>query len=266
MEEKDIDKLFRDAFEHAESHPPSDMWKRIEAELDKKDNVVFLSKKNRFRFLKYTAAAVFLIALGITGYLNQEKESVKLTDNSSPKRIEKTKNASRPETIENEEETQITQTNVLEEQDIKPLKKAFAQKIPKKKAVPVRQLDVQNAGAAEIHKDLYTREEAEEKSFQIATHEVEIPNKDISSQIPVRQVTEVEQLKPLIEPEEEVENMYAAQPTEGNNMIVINILNTISEKIEISTKKDVRFRSDDEGSIRIDFINSLVKNRIKKRK
>lgn len=269
MEEKDIDKLFRDAFEQAESNPPSDMWKRIEAELDKEDNIVIFCKKNKFSFLKYVAAAVLLLSMGIAVYLNQGKENIRLTDNSNPKQIEKIEIAPIPETTENEKDTKIVQTSTAEEQNIKPLKKVLAQATLNQKEVSAKQVSAQHTVTRKTQDDVenvYIAEETDEKSFQIATHDVEVPNKDVSSQIPVRQVTEVEQLKPLIEPEEEIDNMYASQPAEKNNTVVTNILNAISENIEISAKKDVRFRSDDEGSIRIDFINSLVKNRIKKRK
>ncbi|WP_140937869.1 hypothetical protein [Sphingobacterium lumbrici] len=266
MEEKDIDNLFRDAFEQAESNPPSDMWKRIEAELDKENNSIILSKKDKFSLFKYAAAAVLLLGVGVAVYvLNQEK--ARLTNNSNPKQTEKKEIASIPETTK--KEIKVAQASTSEEQNIKPLKKVVAQAVPNKKELPAKQVSAQNAATRKTQdnvENVYTPEKTEEKSFQIATHDVNVPNKDISSQTPVRQVTDVEQLKPLIDPEEEVNNMYASQPVENNNTIVTNILNAISENIEISTKKDIRFRSDDEGSIRIDFINSLVKNRIKKRK
>jgi len=267
MEDRDIDKLFRDAFKEAESNPPADMWKRVEAELEKEDNIVLLPRKNKFSFLKYAAAVVFLIGAGIAVYLNQEKGNSRLKDNSHPKQAERTETRPEHRIIEHEKEIRVAQTTTSEEQTAQSPKKVLAQVAPNKKDVTPKQVSLQNTVKRNTHEEIYIPEEVEENPSQITAHNIEIPNKDISNQIPVRQVTEVEQLKPLIEPEEEMDNMYVSQPaTTDNNTVVTNILNIISENIEIGTKKDIKFRSDDEGSIRIDFINSFVKNRLKKRK
>jgi len=62
MEDKDLDKLFRDAFIEAEETPRQDLWNSIEAELNDQGKIISIKKKNNW--WAYAAAAVLLISFG----------------------------------------------------------------------------------------------------------------------------------------------------------------------------------------------------------
>ncbi len=62
MESQDLDKLFRDAMEHAQETPSSRVWEGIEQELKKEKKVIPFHKKYRAQI---SIAAMFLLFFGI---------------------------------------------------------------------------------------------------------------------------------------------------------------------------------------------------------
>src|SRR5690606_38026397 len=62
MESQDLDKLFRDAMEHAQETPSSRVWEGIQQELKKEKKVIPFHKKYRAQI---SIAAMFLLFFGI---------------------------------------------------------------------------------------------------------------------------------------------------------------------------------------------------------
>lgn len=257
MKENDIDRLFREAFQEAEETPSKHVWEQIEKQLEEDDNIVRMPSKRKFRII--SAAAAIVIFMGSLAffkiyYSNQnEIEYVQVntlknhpSENKGPNITETTVSPHRNtiEIVENENRTSaITNPGG---QHIIENKKPDVKKDENITKLKLVQLEEIKPYIARI-----------ETSSEMST-----------PQAPIRQVTEVEDIKPLIEPEEETESMLAqVSPVVSNNKnIVTSILNTISENIEVGDSKEIRFRADEEGSLRIDILNSLVKNRNKKRK
>ncbi|MDR2283721.1 MAG: hypothetical protein LBE37_10950 [Sphingobacterium sp.] len=258
MKEEDIDKLFQNAFHEAEETPNKTVWQHIEKQLDEHSTAVHIIPR-RYTWIKYAAAA--LILLGTTLVLLKINYTSELpsADKGTNITAESTKaNATITEPVE----PTTPLTNEKRESDYT------------KPNLP-RQM-VATEGIQLVSNKPGRTTPPQRKNIELATNNLEetkprftniqdIQYADIAD-IPVRQVTEMEAIKPLIDLDEDIEGMYAQAPHEtANKSIVTTILNTISEKLEISTTKDVRFRTDEEGSFRIDIINSLVRNRNKKK-
>lgn len=256
MKEEDIDRLFREAFHEAEETPNQNVWQRIERELEESQKKTIRFPLRKQPWIRYAAAAI-LILVAAFGLLKISYRS----DTQSPDRSEtivaqNQENKEKKTTIqhsENLEQVQIT-SNKEKGETIQSADIALAvqpQRVEKQKSYDRVNVDLKIGDLEESKPKLLNLKEVQEV---------------YTSNIPVHQVTEIEDIKPLIDLDEETESMYAHAPHEAaNKNVVTSILNTISEKIEVSTTKDIRFRADDEGSFRIDILNSLVKNRNKKK-
>lgn len=250
MENKDIDKLFREVFSDAQENPPNDMWSKIESSLDEEKKVIPL-KRSTAHVYKYAAAAVIALGLIFSTYkfliVKDNKLSPSVIAEKNNKAIEKTQSVI----------TYDSTLKVLEKKQ--PLQNKLA-------ALPQSSSEMTGNKKLTNSRELVSIEEIKVPSLAIDLDKQ--PHSITALNVSVNQVTEVDDIKPLIEPEEETESMYASSQTkhQSNSNVVTTILNTLSENIEVSDTKDIRFRADEEGSLRIEIFNSLVKNRIKKRK
>lgn len=248
MKEKDIDRLFRDTFYEAEETPDKSIWQRIEKQLDEEKNVVHLPQR-RQTWISYAAAAILI--LGATLAI------IKLDYVPENRPLAHVKPSPIFEQPTDHGTSKVVQVNQTEHTSNKPEITVASH--------DQRQHIRKQDHTDRVHVELLTHDLEEIKPILALP---ETPSLAITSDVPVYQVTEIEDIKPLIEPEEEMESMYAqtTPATPAGKNIVTSILNTISENIEVSNTKDIRFRADEEGSLRIDILNSLVKNRNKKRK
>lgn len=243
MKEQDIDRLFREAFHEAEEKPSQNVWQHIEKQLNEEQRIMPLYSKRK-HWIAYAAAIIVFLGIGLTflklNFTSQKNQGLQITKHTEPiptETVETVKDQAdiKPEIIATTKAPQITKQNI---------------KSPKEN------------GRSNIELNIIRIE-----SSKPVLGPIDLSAKITPRSIPVYQVTEVEDIKPLIEPEVEIESMYAQTATAASNhTLVTTILNGISEKIEISDSKDIRFRADEEGSISIDILNSLVKNRNKKRK
>jgi hypothetical protein len=262
MENKDLDKLFHDTFNDAEQTPNDQVWQNIEAALDKqKQNIVPLQRKKGFSWWSYAAAASVLVTLGIVFW------TVEIAEDSTKQQRQIAMQPSANETtVWQGEQHEEVPTAV-----IKGPEQEYSIAEQTQTNIVATTTQPKEMPAPSIHP-------AEKKTIPTLDREgIEstVPNTDrplatvhMVSTPPTYKVTEVEDIKPLIEPEEEVESMYASTSTkgQGKTTILTSLLNRISENVEISDTKEIRFSADEEGSLRVDVLNSLARNRNKKRR
>lgn len=256
MKEEDIDRLFREAFHEAEETPNRNVWQRIERQLDESKKKPVRLPFRKQTWIRYAGAAILLLGttFGLLK-LNYKGDTQSVYRNETiiaqkQESKEKSLRMQHPESIEQEQ----LDTNKDKQEKIQNANIAVA--------IQSQRLEEQES-YDRVNVDLKIGDLAESKPKLLSLKGVE---EGYTSSIPVHQVTEIEDIKPLINLDEETESMYAQTPHETvNKTVVTSILNTISEKIEVSTTKDIRFRADEEGSFRIDILNSLVKNRNKKK-
>lgn len=254
MENKDIDKLFRDSFNNAEATPSPDLWQRIETQLDQEEKIVSLPKR-KLAWLPYASAAAILLIIGGTllfhkkeiatpGTLaSQEKNSTTVEDSHTPTATEGIREHKQHEPVKTVGSTNNIQLAVTK----KP--KTTKETTTLKRLESIKNVEIQEE---EVSTPQFT-ELAAVKPVESGTY----------------RVVEIEDLKPLIEPEEDQSSMLAAVETEnskGNNTIITSLLNAITNNIDTEKAREIRFSADEEGSIRINLLNSFTRNRNKNRR
>lgn len=249
MEDKDLDRLFRDAFHKAEEIPDDSNWNIIETRLNEQKNIVLISKRKNW--WAYATAAIVILGLGYFGIAMNFRQK-------DTKNIEKEITASVDVEKDSKSMPIPIDTNVKGDDDLpRQIIPATEKKIAKRREAP----KIVEENTTQMH--LVTIETIPEN--QLVLSKMELNNK--TSELPkFRQVTEIDDIKPLIEPEEEMESMLASNKTERSKNLITSLLNTISEKIDPKSNKEIHFYADEEGSFGINIINSMAKNRNKKRK
>ncbi len=273
MENKDINKLFRQAFEEAEHEVNPVIWQNIENELDEnaKRTVPFIFKA--YNWIGYAAAILIILSIGFFIFKHEPVKQIVA-------------------------EQSITEQGYATDHSIKQSTENIVQGNVSTNTVASTPIDIENTSAKDIktsskttfketvaatnsHKEtkptVSARDKERREELPIAS--LSDPSVDIKmvqgrimelsqTDIPTTQVTEIDPIKPLIVFEEEEESMYAVHdsPASKESTVITTILNKLSENIDLKSKKEVRFKSDDEGSILVDFINPLARNRNKKRK
>lgn len=258
MEDKDIDKLFRSALQNAEATPSDNVWQGIEKALDKQqENIVPMGKQRGFHWGHYSAAASVLLALGVVWW------TVEFSELDAPQtKMAQADIVHRPVEAHSDKEPALILPTIA---DPEPSKAKMVQNLE----VNSKQLTSNPVSTGPEVRNI------EVPPLETQGIELSVPNNlptltsiNTEAELPTYRVTDIDPIQPLIEPEEEMESMYAStvESAYNKNTIVTSLLNTISEKVETNSKREVRFRADEEGSIRIDILNSLVKNRNKKRR
>ncbi|HMR19562.1 MAG TPA: hypothetical protein PKA53_09715 [Sphingobacterium sp.] len=257
MENKDLDSLFREAFKDAEEAPHDRVWQSIEAALGDQADIVPLRHKRSFHWLYYAAAASVIVALGLVIW----------TTGTVVDRTGGTTETAFQQPADNLKDQAVADLPIIPKTE----DQGNAER-PNSRTQPVL-VATTHAGKSTSEHHLAVVKTME--TLQTDAIEPVGPKQltsgitiEYSSALPTYKITEVGDIKPLIEPDEEMESMYATATPDlaGNRTIVTSLLNTLSENIEIANAKDIRFRTDEEGSLRVDILNSLVKNRNKKRK
>lgn len=247
MEDKDLDKLFRDTFIDAQENPRDGIWQKIENTLEEQPKAAPISRIKYWPAL--SAAAILVITLGYWGIKQSNKQET--PEIAEKKVLLSNANIDKQEVVKQNSNIapQKDESIKLQKEDLdKELQVATTNEMPAK---PAKEHNIQNTNIEVIEATKATRLTVNNPTLELPT---------------VRQVTEIDDIQPLIEPEEEMETMLAsAEPkVRENRNIITSVLNTISENID--TKKEVRFYADEEGSFGINIINSIAKNRNKKRK
>lgn len=255
MKEEEIDTLFRNAFHEAEETPDQNVWEKIEKQLDEQKQVIQIPAR-RNTWLKYAAAAILIFGSVLT-WLKIDNDSHHSTPEKKVSIISDKDSFPLPSAIKKEQiaMSEVTSKEITEQERTTSL------------PIPAARLpqSATNDHLEQKRKQIILSTDDVEPAKPMLASAQSLSQRNITD-LPVHQVTEIEGIKPLISFEEETESMYANTPHESSNQnIVTSILNTISDKLEVSSTKDIRFRADEEGSFRIDIINSLVKNRNKKK-
>ncbi|MBD1434626.1 hypothetical protein H8B06_17510 [Sphingobacterium sp. DN00404] len=241
MNNKELDKLFKEQLEQHTVPPRNDIWHQIENQLDREKIVPV----RRLDWVKY--AAIVVGCLGLIALLYRTMQPtpalhIPIATQESSK--------SSPPAIPMEP----THTNEPKQQVLaKPETLAHRISTPKQKK--------------SISEDS-SRQERHLKLVKLKPVDVSLALTDgfqVEGKIQQQYVINVPPIAPLIDDPETEESMLAStqKPVEG---IVPSILNKISDALNPTDHTTVQFSKDEEGFIRLDIVNSLVKNRHKKRR
>lgn len=285
MKEKDLEKLFRERLYDQEVPPSDHLWTAIEDQLDTETNkVVQMPEKHSTPWSRYAAAACILVLLsvGITFYRQRNNDATTPIAQHSAPTIDSTTPQHKQAHSLNEEGPQIlsqktqrleptTQQNTtgathLASNSVAP--KTAANK--RRETLPLKRVEVKTAldASAPTHKSEW-REIDEEQTQQIAMLP-EVPQTAIEPELPpiaTRSVTEIDPVKPLIEPfEEEEEFMIARQVNKVSNTIINGVLDVLkpSGKAPTEMKKETIITRDEEGSLHLDLGGLFARNRNRK--
>lgn len=272
MKEQDIDKLFRDAAESHKASPSPQLWDKIAQQLEEEKEseagsvkIIPVIQKRTYAWIRYAAAACVLVGIGMFVYLANQQDDSDATNqlvNQQPTKTHK-----------NELTQEMTPSNnaintpeIIENTD---------QSVSKDRQIASTDVSVKNEKAIKANSEVLSSEQkriapvmAPVDDLHIAMEEPNMPMlpkvqlADVPAvALPTRFVTDVEPVKPLIEPfDEEEEMMIAGTVRKTTN----NVLNKIITAVNDNTPMQVK--TDDEGSFRLDVGNLFAKNRTRKRK
>ncbi|KGE14264.1 hypothetical protein [Sphingobacterium deserti] len=249
MNDDQLDKLFRDQLADLNVQPSEDVWAGIDAELGIKRQTTPFWKQP---WLRYAAATIIVVGIAALLYNNTEDQIqkaaevqvVKTPATSSDRKIEKSGIADALQ-LEDNSAAYIVEEKV-------PQKKESSNSSP---LTPT---------AAEESKKL----DLELPEIQVAMVEVAPIDSIKSSALTSHKVVEIDPIQPLIDDPEVEDSMLATVPQNSapQKGLVAGLLNKISEVVNPDDSKTIHFSNDEEGSLRVDIFNSLVKTRKKHRK
>jgi hypothetical protein len=254
MNDKELDKLFKEQLEHHPVPPKKDIWQQIESQLDQK-KVVPLRKLSWVSYAAMTVGCLGLIALlynimimqstptGDIPTIAQKEVSTRPTNTAQePSRpaqpvIPVVKGHSGPSKQQEVAKTEafVQKVSMREHRNTERLSRTEERRL---ELVELKPAGILHALTADLHIDDDTQQEY---------------------------VISVPPVAPLIDSPETEESMLAStrKPAEG---IVPGILNKISDALNPTDNATIQFSNDEEGFLRLDIVNSLVKNRNKKRR
>ena len=271
MNDKELDRLFRERLENFSVSPRNDMWRQIEKELDEKKT----ARIHRFRWVSYAALSIGCLGVAALLYLSSDQESA-----NQQQRLAKLQKEETPTTVAKES---IEGESVASSSRPETAKPALSPIINAKK-------EISNPLVRHNRDDRNLLAVVRDQPNVIVEHPMvssKSSRNEVSTQTLVRLQTanvspaaadnfntgkevsqyaiEVPPIQPLIDdPEAEQTMLASANP--NNEGWVPSILNKISEALNPSENTSVQFSKDEEGSLRLDIFNSLVKNRNKKRR
>lgn len=238
MKNEDIDKLFRDHVDKLDIQPSTDIWKKIEMELDEQKIVPI---KNKINWLKpLLATATLLLCVGIFNLLLLDQAvDTPETKNIVAQKIDNPIHNQQKERVQPDTEDQHLQLSV------KDIRKTISNK----------------HDDSTLHSKIVQAEEQESlKKITIAEEQPLLVV--VNTQTQIAHAVGYIPLKPLIENTEEEDSMMASTNTQT---VVTKVLNILSKTINQGNGSEVQFSNDDEGTLQIDLLNSLVKNKKRKK-
>lgn len=255
MESQDLDKLFRDAMEHAQETPSSRVWEGIEQELKKENKVIPFHKKYRAQI---SIAAMFLLFFGIGLSLYKkpipsrtEKVDKVIASIEQKKNISDGHSSSSNEYIEDKIGSSVSSkaadqnlsvnNNTLTLQDKPSVKQEEVYAPPQKKSVS----------------------HSEQEEIQLLTPDFELAEVQVELEDLVRSLHQEKMIDPTYDgiqpsfansvPQEEVKTSLVTRVLNG---ITKNIM---SKHLDMDEKREIEFRNDEEGSLSINIINSFAR-------
>ncbi|MDN3585877.1 hypothetical protein QWY86_04310 [Pedobacter aquatilis] len=230
IQDKDFDKLFKNAFEDAEIAPSRDLWSSIESEIEPK-------KKRIIPIYWLSAAAVLLIAtVGILVYQQQDVKPKQYANNVKFK-------AETPVLVE---DTKIDTSVSI----VKPVEKL-------KQALPISAKPVTTLAKTKAKEETKIVEKQRVvNAFEVQKQEqmiakVEEPQKDIKTKIEEailqpKQETVIA-ANPIIIKTDDVENDNNQAENKGIRNVG-DVVNLIVNKVDKRKDKFIQFRTDDDDS------------------
>ncbi|WP_316796104.1 hypothetical protein [Pedobacter agri] len=227
IQDKDFDKLFKNAFEDAEITPSRDLWSNIESEIEPK-------KKRIFSIYWLAAAAVLLIAtVGFLVYQQQDVQPKQFANNieQSPKPIVETQPV----------------------QDSTKMVKAIPEEVNQ---IPTPSKPVESIAKTKNNKivkpaenlKIITAPEMQKQEVMIA--KVEPTKQDIKEKI---DAAILEQDKPILasNPAAIKADVVSGEDNQADNKGIRNVgdvVNLIVNKVDKRKDKFIQFRTDDDDS------------------
>ena len=249
MNDDQLDKLFRDQLADLNVPPSEDVWAGIDAELGIKRKTVPAWKQP---WLRYSAAAIIVLGSATLFYNHTEDE------------IGKTAEVLVVKTPAANSNKKMEMPSIVDPapQEDHPAAYTVEEKAPHKKELS-NSLHI-TITAAEESKKL----DLELPEIQVAMIEVAPIDSIKSAALTSHKVVEVDPIQPLIDDPEIEDSMLATVPQTSapQKGLVAGLLNKISEVVNPDDSKTIHFSNDEEGSLRVDIFNSLVKTRKKHRK
>lgn len=246
MESKDLDKLFQDAFEHAEETPSSRVWEGIEQHLAQQKKVIPF-------YIKYKAelsiAATFLLffIIGLSLYNKPISSSTDKIEEVLAQGEQHNNSSQQPLTLDqNNVEIDINSTKEEKiekhEKNTRPLNKE--EKIPF------------HTGAILNNDEKISAEKVQIHSAPIASVEIELASQNLDYDNVINPEPIQEDTQPVF--------VQAVMKEETKPSIATRILNGITKNIfsksfDAQEKREIEFKNDEEGSITLHIINSFAK-------
>lgn len=255
MKEKDIDQLFRDSFGTIDETPSPKIWDNIAKELDSTP-VIEIKRQKSWRVYFQIAALITVVGSLAMIIWNQQQHKI---INDTPQLV----SYQQPEF-----QKPSAEPVSAEMINLYPYSTATTTRVEKSKSNPVNQDQNIISSAAvdiieidEIIDDEFNNQE--EFVHGLATIE---PNEHyiIGTQLEEIKMPQIEDLQQTITTDN-IENFDSSEATERNT-VMTTVLNKITENIDVLENKNIRFSADEEGSLRLQIINSIVKNPFNKRK
>lgn len=272
MKNRELDDLFRKHLREQEVAPPEALWDNIQTQLDQQVPLQPLKRKpaRSLRWVPYAAAASLLLILGITYLTTRDPKDptgrLATTQEILPP-AERRVYASPNEPVqEHNDQREERPEAFTEKKASKPTNVLAARPTQVLSGTAKPNASEQHRLQADVPEPTDTITERYAPIAPIAERLL-VDAIPVSPEKPIYvEVTEVEPIKPLIESidDEEDGKMYASEQRKIKGSILSGITSLISENISAITGKEVSIGTDEEGSLRIDLGNTLV--RTKKRK
>ncbi|PRD46411.1 hypothetical protein [Sphingobacterium haloxyli] len=254
MNDKDLDKLFQEHLERHSVRPRNNIWHQIENRLDQKKVVPV----RRLSWISYAAMAV-----GCLGLITLLYNTMTLKEDASI--TAQTEIPTTAVTNTGRESSNLARTVIPV---IKEQVERSEQEVTKKEEFMQMASISEKKDPVNEHLSLTEEPRVELVGLEPAGVSVGLTaglDMDVDDKAPQKYAISVPPVAPLIDSPETEESMLAStrKPTEG---IVPTILNKISDALNPTDNTTVQFSKDEEGFLRLDVVNSFVKNRNKKRR
>ncbi|MBD1427553.1 hypothetical protein [Sphingobacterium arenae] len=253
MKDKELDKLFKGQLEQHSVSPKKDIWHKIESQLDQPR----VASAGRFSWIHYAAIAIGCLGLIALVYNMMQPTPVRDIPTIAQKGV-----PTAPANTWQDSATSVRQIPAVADGYLEP----------SEQEVTKTQASTQHASRPKqrrpIKAHLPQPEEPRLELVELKPAGVSLPlarGVDMDDKAQQEYVITVPPVAPLIDSPETEESMLAStrKPAGG---IVPGILNKISDALNPSDHTTIQFSKDEEGFLRLDIVNSLVKNRNKKRR
>ena len=252
MESQDLDKLFRDAFEHAEETPNKRVWNEIEQKLNQEKKIVPFYSKYKTQ-LSIAASLLLFFGIGLTFYKkpisvhNQSAEKVLMTNKKENEVINNTPNYDKVEnSTENKQGAKVSsqfKNENLANTNISDAVQTYKQETNMSSQSQIDQVD--------------------SNEHQLIESDVMLTVVHVDINTTPNHTVEVKALETIVD-DIQLSQAYNIHKEESKPSLVTRVLNGISKNIisksfDGKDNKEIEFKNDDEGSITINFANTFIR-------